>query len=175
MIQIVNLFFVLISFSTLMTIISLNPVQSVFWMVFVFFLSSGLLICLGLDFIPLIIITIYVGAITILFLFVIMMLDISKKISPLTNIPIIFFVSIFFFLELLLYKKNFNIINEWSFKNMSQIYIFKIIYNYYYPLILVSFLLLISMVGAIILTLELNLISRKQIIGKQQMRNNSWI
>ena len=47
--------------------------------------------------------------------------------------------------------------------------------EYAYPLLLLSLLLLIAMVGAIILTLELGLITRKQNLTNQHQRNNSWL
>nr|YP_010889994.1 NADH dehydrogenase subunit 6 [Bargmannia elongata]WJJ69981.1 NADH dehydrogenase subunit 6 [Bargmannia elongata] len=185
MIQLFHFFSLLILFSSIMAIISFNPIHSVFWLVFVFLSSSGLLISLGLNFIPLMLVIIYVGAIAILFLFVIMMLDIIqlKEITSITNIiPIIFIVSVNIILELLiLFKKGFlidNYINftSWSFENIDQIYLIgNIIYsNYFYPLLLISLLLLIAMVGAIVLTLELGEITRKQSLCAQHQRNNSW-
>nr|YP_010890154.1 NADH dehydrogenase subunit 6 [Stephanomia amphytridis]WJJ70202.1 NADH dehydrogenase subunit 6 [Stephanomia amphytridis] len=186
MIQLFNFFSLLILFSTIMSIISLNPIHSVFWLVFIFLTSSGLLISLGLNFIPLIIIIIYVGAIAILFLFVIMMLDIIEliEITSINNIlPILFIIGINLILELLLlFKDNLkNYINldfiNWSFENINQIYLIgNIIYSdYFYPFILVSILLLIAMIGAIVLTLELSVITRRQILVNQHQRNNSWI
>nr|WJJ70021.1 NADH dehydrogenase subunit 6 [Physonectae sp.] len=186
MIQLFYFFSLLILFSTIMAIISFNPIHSVFWLVFIFLTTSGLLISLGLNFIPLIIIIIYVGAIAILFLFVIMMLDIIEliEISSINNIlPILFIIGINISLELLfVFKNNFeNYINlsfiNWSFENINQIYLIGcIIYSdYFYPFILISILLLIAMIGAIVLTLELSIITKKQILINQHQRNNSWI
>nr|YP_010890007.1 NADH dehydrogenase subunit 6 [Stephalia dilata]WJJ69994.1 NADH dehydrogenase subunit 6 [Stephalia dilata] len=186
MIQIYNFFFLLILFSTIMTIISFNPIHSVFWLVFTFLTSSGLLISLGLNFLPLIIIIIYIGAIAILFLFVIMMLDIIEltEITSITNIlPILFIIIINMILELLLISKDnfreFLCINikNWSFENIDQIYLIgNIIYSeYFYPFILISILLLIAMVGAIVLTLELSPLTKRQTLINQHQRNNSWI
>nr|YP_010890020.1 NADH dehydrogenase subunit 6 [Erenna sirena]WJJ70007.1 NADH dehydrogenase subunit 6 [Erenna sirena] len=185
MIQLFNFFSLLILFSTIMAIISLNPIQSVFWLVLIFLTSSGLLISLNLNFIPLMIIIIYVGAIAILFLFVIMMLDIIEliKITSINNIlPILFIVGINIILELLLiFKDNLkdyiklDFIN-WSFENVDQINLIgNIIYSdYFYPFILISILLLIAMIGAIVLTLELSIITKRQILINQHQRNNSW-
>ena len=86
-----------------MTITSTNPVHSIFWLVLVFLHSSGFLISLTFDFIGLMVIIIYVGAITILFLFVIMMLDVIqlKKITSIFNItPIMFIIFVNIIIEL---------------------------------------------------------------------------
>nr|YP_010890033.1 NADH dehydrogenase subunit 6 [Apolemia rubriversa]WJJ70045.1 NADH dehydrogenase subunit 6 [Apolemia rubriversa] len=186
MIQLFDFFSLLILFSTIMCIISFNPIHSIFWLVFIFLSSSGFLISLGLDFIPLIIIIIYVGAIAILFLFVIMMIDIIqlKEITSIINIiPILIIVTINIILQLLFifkedikFDNNLNLLN-WTFENLNQVdLISSIIYSdYFYPLLLISILLLIAMIGAIVLTLELGLITKRQSLSIQHQRNNSWI
>ena len=63
--------------SALMVIQSKNPVHSVLFLILVFFNSAGLLLLLGLDFMALIFLIVYVGAIAVLFLFVVMMLSIK--------------------------------------------------------------------------------------------------
>ena len=80
-----------------MAIISSNPIHSVFWLVIVFLYSAGFLIAISFEFLALMIVIVYVGAIAILFLFVIMMLDIVqlRKITPINNIiPILFIVGV---------------------------------------------------------------------------------
>ena len=67
---------VIIMMAALMVVLSKNPVQAVFFLILVFLGSSVLLLILGLDFTAVIFIVIYVGAIAVLFLFVIMMLNI---------------------------------------------------------------------------------------------------
>ena len=73
------LFYIFSSFalvSGIMVIQARNPVHSVLFLILVFFNSAGLLLLLGLDFFALIFLVVYVGAIAVLFLFVIMMLNI---------------------------------------------------------------------------------------------------
>nr|YP_009905966.1 NADH dehydrogenase subunit 6 [Spirocodon saltatrix]QLH56859.1 NADH dehydrogenase subunit 6 [Spirocodon saltatrix] len=70
-----SVFSLLILFAVIMTIISSNPIHSVFWLVLVFLETASLFIILGYEFLGLMLIIIYVGAITILFLFVIMLLN----------------------------------------------------------------------------------------------------
>jgi NADH-ubiquinone oxidoreductase chain 6 len=63
--------------SAIMVITASNPVHSVLFLILVFFNGSGLLILLGLDFFAMIFLVVYVGAIAVLFLFVVMMLNIK--------------------------------------------------------------------------------------------------
>lgn len=183
--QLFIIFSLLIITSIVMVILSFNPIHSILWLVFVFLLSSGLLISMGIDFIPLMIIIIYVGAITILFLFVIMMLDIIqiREITSITHIiPILIVSSVNVILQLTIlfstdyYSGNTISYMSWSFDNANQILsIASILYSeYFYPLVLLSILLIIAMVGAIALTIELGSITRKQALYLQHHRNNSW-
>src|SRR5271163_2028903 len=64
-------------FSAVMVISSKNPVHSVFFLILAFFNSAGLFILLGAEFIAMILVIVYVGAVAVLFLFVVMMLDID--------------------------------------------------------------------------------------------------
>jgi NADH-quinone oxidoreductase subunit J len=70
------LFAALITVSSLMVVTSKNPVHSVLWLIFAFCNGSGLMILLGAEFLAMMLIIIYVGAVAVLFLFVVMMLDI---------------------------------------------------------------------------------------------------
>ena len=63
--------------SGVMVIASRNPVQSVLFLILAFFNSSGLFIMLGAEFLAMILVIVYVGAVAVLFLFVVMMLDIN--------------------------------------------------------------------------------------------------
>lgn len=182
--QLFFLFTVLLLASVIMTITSTNPVHSIFWLVLVFLYSAGLLISLNFDFIGLMVIIIYVGAITILFLFVIMMLDIIqlKKITSIFNItPIMFIIFINIILETWwsLGIKSYNkfdifIIPIDKFSHINNLGL-SLYTEYAYPLLLLSLLLLVAMVGAIVLTLELGFITRKQDLTNQHQRNNSWM
>ncbi len=61
----------------LMTVISRNPVHSVLWLIFSFLSSAGLFVLLGAEFVAMLLVIVYVGAVAVLFLFVVMMLDID--------------------------------------------------------------------------------------------------
>lgn len=177
--------YILLSFiillGAIMVITSLNPIHSVFWLVLVFLNSSALLMLMGFNFIPLMLIIVYVGAIAILFLFVIMMLDILqlRNLESISNIiPLLIFLFVNIFTNILLYFKgsnlltNFNDFNTWELEISSQIdFIAKILYSYYsYPFILISLLLLIAMIGAIILVLDLGSITKRQKLSDQHQR-----
>lgn len=101
--------------SSLCVIFSKNPVYSVLYLIFCFLNSSGFILFLGLEFLAIIFIIIYVGAIAVLFLFVVMMLDIKiLEISDsfLKYLPInIFLFSIFFFELIYLFFSSYNFIN----------------------------------------------------------------
>jgi NADH-quinone oxidoreductase subunit J len=71
------LFSVLTIGSALMVIASRNPVHSVLFLIVAFFNSAGLFIMLGAEFLAMILVVVYVGAVAVLFLFVVMMLDID--------------------------------------------------------------------------------------------------
>jgi NADH-quinone oxidoreductase subunit J len=63
--------------SAVLTIFSRNPVHSVLWLILGFFNAAGLMLILGAEFIAMLLVIVYVGAVAVLFLFVVMMLDID--------------------------------------------------------------------------------------------------
>jgi NADH-quinone oxidoreductase subunit J len=88
--------------SALIVIYSRNPIHSVIFLILVFCRASGLLLTLGVEFLAMIFLVVYVGAIAVLFLFVVIMLQI--KLSELEDellqyVPIGGFVGLFFLLE----------------------------------------------------------------------------
>ncbi len=76
---------VLALFSALMVVTSKNPVHSVLWLVVTFFAISGHYILLNAQFLAIVNIIVYAGAIMVLFLFVIMLMNLSKNIEPRKN------------------------------------------------------------------------------------------
>ncbi len=71
------LFATLVIASGTFTILSRNPVHSVLWLIMAFFNAAGLMVLLGAEFIAMLLVIVYVGAVAVLFLFVVMMLDID--------------------------------------------------------------------------------------------------
>ncbi|HEV2596277.1 MAG TPA: NADH-quinone oxidoreductase subunit J [Sphingomicrobium sp.] len=71
------LFAVLTVASAIAVIFARNPVHSVLWLIVAFFNAAGLMLILGAEFIAMLLVIVYVGAVAVLFLFVVMMLDID--------------------------------------------------------------------------------------------------
>ncbi|MBW6522254.1 NADH-quinone oxidoreductase subunit J [Sphingomonas sp. RHCKR47] len=71
------LFALVVLLSGAMTILSRNPVHSVLWLILAFFNAAGLMVLVGAEFIAMLLVIVYVGAVAVLFLFVVMMLDID--------------------------------------------------------------------------------------------------
>jgi NADH-quinone oxidoreductase subunit J len=71
------LFATVVIVSGAMTIASRNPVHSVLWLILAFFNAAGLFLILGAEFIAMLLVIVYVGAVAVLFLFVVMMLDVD--------------------------------------------------------------------------------------------------
>jgi NADH-quinone oxidoreductase subunit J len=71
------LFATLVIASGALTILSRNPVHSVLWLILAFFNAAGLMVLVGAEFIAMLLVIVYVGAVAVLFLFVVMMLDID--------------------------------------------------------------------------------------------------
>jgi NADH-quinone oxidoreductase subunit J len=61
----------------LMTVVSRNPVHSVLWLILTFLSTAGLFVLVGAEFVAMLLVIVYVGAVAVLFLFVVMMLDID--------------------------------------------------------------------------------------------------
>jgi NADH-quinone oxidoreductase subunit J len=175
-------------------IISKNPVHSILSLILVFFNAASLLIILGAEFLAMLFIIVYVGAVAVLFLFVIMMLNV--KVTKLTSsiyryLPISFiFGSIFlfeffmlFYLDLVSVNTNYlylfenNFVNEWSTSVVpvsNIVALGQLLYTYFsYLFILSGIILLVSMLGAISLTLHRRNDVKKQFIYKQIERDFS--
>src|SRR5690348_3231020 len=71
------LFAAVLTFSALMVVASRNPVHAVLFLILAFFNAAGLFVLLGAEFLAMILVVVYVGAVAVLFLFVVMMLDID--------------------------------------------------------------------------------------------------
>ena len=99
-----NLFSFFMLVCSLFVILAQNPIHSVLFLVLVFFNSCALLLLLKVEFLAMLFLIVYVGAIAVLFLFVIMMLNITEEAiyNSFSYLPIGFFLSTIFFLEVIL-------------------------------------------------------------------------
>lgn len=173
--------------ASLMVITVVNPVHSVLFLVLVFLGAAGMLFVLQLEFIPLTFIIVYVGAIAILFLFVVMMLDIkvtSKANDFFKYIPIGGLIGTLFIFEVLqALNGSFAIPTDITSTNsflswMSAVdkitnieSLGQLLYTYYFIYFLIAgMILLVAMVGAIVLTLQFNKSVKNQLIFRQLSR-----
>lgn len=160
-----NIIILLCSSSALLVLLSKNPIQSLLSLIFTFALSSVLFFVLGVEFVSLLIFVVYIGAIAVLFLFVIMMLNIKiveLRTLYLRYLPVGIFLVLFFLFELYFflcveffsYNFEFLFINWVNFIDFKgNIYLISsIIYSYYCILfILLGLILFIAMLGSIVL------------------------
>ena len=164
-------FFSLITvFSAFMVIVSRNTVYSVFFLILVFVSVSILFIMIGAEFLGMIMLIVYVGAVAVLFLFVVMMLNVTekkeikfKRSGLINNISVGSIVGAIIFLELLVviggwkYKGDFLPLSSINFNNelTNTHALGNILYTDYIHLFQISgMILLIAMVGAITLTFK---------------------
>ena len=153
-------------FSAIMVTISRNTVYSVFFLILVFVTVSILFIMIGAEFLGMIMLIVYVGAVAVLFLFVVMMLNVTEKISKqsnkkglINNISVSAVVGLIILLELLVvvggwkYKSSFVPLSNISSGLSNTHAIGNVLYTDYIHLFQISgFILLVSMIGAITLT-----------------------
>src|SRR5512145_312042 len=91
--------------SAVLVIFARNPVHSVLWLIMAFFNAAGLMLLLGAEFIAMLLVIVYVGAVAVLFLFVVMMLDIDfaeLRAGFMRNLPLGILLAIVLVVELIL-------------------------------------------------------------------------
>ena len=99
------LFAGLVIASAVMVIMSRNPVHSVLWLILSFFNAAGLMVLVGAEFIAMLLVIVYVGAVAVLFLFVVMMLDIdfaAMRAGFIKNFPLGIAIALVLLAELVL-------------------------------------------------------------------------
>lgn len=177
-----GLFFFLFSavtvLSSIAVISSRNPVHSVFFLILAFVNSAGIFVLAGAEFLAMILLIVYVGAVAVLFLFVVMMLNVGiEKIK--TQAKKYFFsgflVAIILLLELIFSFSNLDIIfnksNSSSLEISNSHALGEILYtDYFLPFQISGCILLVAMLGAIILTLRKREGVLRQDISKQISR-----
>ena len=161
----------------LMVISSRNPVHSVLFLILAFFNSAGLFVLLGAEFLAMLLVVVYVGAVAVLFLFVVMMLDINfaelrdgfQRYMPLGlgvgGILLAEMLFVFFSREEM--PQNLNFVSEVS----NTRALGRVLYtDYIYLFQVAGLILLVAMIGAITLTLRRRENVRKQSISAQNDR-----
>ena len=175
--------------SAIMVTASKNTVHSVFFLILVFISISCLFIMIGAEFLGMIMLIVYVGAVAVLFLFVVMMLNVAQQknqwfISSQSSghIPVGLIISTIIFFELIIviggwkYKPDlFEKINLQSIENTSNTHsLGQILYTDYIHVFQISgMILLVAMIGAIALTFRQRDGVKKQSYIKQISRERS--
>ncbi len=152
--------------SAVMVIMSRNPVHSVLWLILAFFNAAGLMVLVGAEFIAMLLVIVYVGAVAVLFLFVVMMLDIdfaAMRAGFIKNFPLGIAVAVILLAELVLGLGAYQagglklgtpdgLASERA--NVSNIEaIGALLYGRYIVLFeIAGIILLVAMIGAIVLT-----------------------
>ena len=176
-------------FGAIMVTISRNTVYSVFFLILVFISISILFIMIGAEFLGMIMLIVYVGAVAVLFLFVVMMLNITEQLTKrpsrkgiINNISVGSIVGAIIFLELLVviggwkYKGNFVPLSSQNLdSNLSNTHALgNILYTDYIHLFQISgMILLIAMIGAITLTFSRRENIKRQSYFKQIQRDKN--
>ena len=174
---------IIIITSSLLVIISKNPIHSVLFLILVFFNTSILFLFSNAEFLAMVVLIVYIGAVAVLFLFVIMMLDINitkLRQTFLNYLPIGLLVGFIILLELIyiVSQSKLNFAQTSSIDNniSSQILdntriIGNILYTDYFLLFQISgIILLVAMIGAIFLTIRKREGAKKQNIYKQILK-----
>ena len=179
--------------SAFSVVFSTNPIYSVLYLILSFVISSFFLIFFGLEFIPIVMIVIYVGAVAILFLFVVLMLNIktaeNQQISFAILPSAVIFALIFFSVYYLLLNlqiptvftsilSSFYTIDFLEFSNFSFFHNISGLFNtpsigcsiftrYLYSFLLSGIILLLAMLSTITLTLQRSFSSKSQLVYDQ--------
>jgi NADH-quinone oxidoreductase subunit J len=165
------------------TILARNPVHSVLWLILAFFNAAGLMILIGAEFIAMLLVIVYVGAVAVLFLFVVMMLDIDfaeLRGGFMKNLPLGLALAAVFLAELVFgigaYQAGNIALGEHALNparmGASNIQaVGELLYTRYIFLFeSAGLVLLVAMVGAIVLTHRKRAGVRPQNIGSQVRR-----
>src|ERR1700744_4852883 len=168
--------------SAVMVIAAKNPVHSVLFLILAFFNAAGLFVLAGAEFLAMILVVVYVGAVAVLFLFVVMMLDIDfaeLKRGSLQYLPFGILIGLVLVGELVVGGR------AWLLKpaavaakahstpsNVTNtVALGQILYtDYVYYFQIAGLILLVAMIGAIVLTLRSRPGVRRQVISVQNAR-----
>jgi NADH-quinone oxidoreductase subunit J len=166
-----------------MVISARNPVHSVLFLILAFFNAAGLFVLIGAEFLAMVLVIVYVGAVAVLFMFVVMMLDINfirMREGFLQYLPIGGLIGLILLVELVL------VAGSWALSPQEQAIVAEqptptaitntealgdLFYtSYFYLFQAVGFILLVAMISAITLTLRRRPGTRRQDIGEQVHR-----
>lgn len=171
--------------SAFMVIASRNPVHAVLFLILAFVNAAGLFMLMGAEFLALILVVVYVGAVAVLFLFVVMMLDVDfaeLREGFLSYLPIGALIGVIFLVELVLVIGLFSVdpasvrpavvATATDVSNIQAIG--QVLYTrYFFFFQAAGFMLLVAMIGAIVLTLRHKPNVKRQDVAAQVARNKA--
>lgn len=175
------LFAGILSLSALLVITARNPVHSVLWLVLAFFNSAGLFVLLGAEFIAFLMVIVYVGAVAVLFLFVVMMLEIdfaSLRKGAMQYVPVGLLVGGVLLAELIYMYVGVDIQPASDAPVASDVTntvaLGRVLYtDYILPFQVAGLILFVAMIGSIVLTHRVRQGVRRQDIASQHSRKSS--
>ncbi len=181
------LFAGILTLSAMMVITARNPVHSVLFLVLCFFNAAGLFVMLGAEFIAMLLVIVYVGAVAVLFLFVVMMLDINfndMRKGAMHYVPVGVIIGGILLFELVaIYgywqfaphvASNINLpLSNFDSVNNAQSLGLVLYTDYVFAFQVSGLILFVAMIGAIVLTLRTRPGVRKQNVSEQQSRQAS--
>jgi NADH-quinone oxidoreductase subunit J len=170
-----------------MVVSARNPVHSVLFLILAFFNAAGLFLLMGAEFLAMILVIVYVGAVAVLFLFVVMMLDIDfaqLRIGAIRYLPVGLLVGVILFAELVL------VFGSWALApsmaglaaaptpSVAAVTNTRALGDLLYTRYIFAFqaagmILLVAMIGAIVLTLRQRIDTRRQSIAEQLSRQRA--
>ena len=167
-----------------MVVVARNPVHSVLYLILAFFNAAALFLLMGAEFLAMILVVVYVGAVAVLFLFVVMMLDVNLSALRegfLKYLPIGAIIGLVLFVELVLIAGAWVAAPDVGASLASKTppidqvdntrAIGQLVYTrYFYLFQAAGLVLLVAMIGAIVLTLRSRPGVRRQVIAEQVNR-----
>ena len=167
----------------LFTVVSRNPVHSVLWLILAFLSSAGLFVLMGAEFVAMLLVIVYVGAVAVLFLFVVMMLDVDfaeLKAEMAKYMPLALLIGLVILMQLVM------AFGAWDASDMAEAQraapigtdmhntqaLGMLLYDRYFLLFqLAGLILLVAMIGAIVLTLRHRQDVKRQDVLAQMYRD----
>jgi len=173
--------------SGVMVVSARNPVHSVLFLILAFFNAAGLFILMGAEFLAMILVIVYVGAVAVLFLFVVMMLDIDfaqLRTGAMKYLPVGLIVGLILFAELVFVFGSWVIAPEVASVAAAPLPATSELSNtralgdllytrYFFAFQAAGMILLVAMIGAIVLTLRHRVGVRRQVIAEQLTRQRA--
>ena len=169
----------------LFTVVSRNPVHSVLWLILAFLSSAGLFVLLGAEFVAMLLIIVYVGAVAVLFLFVVMMLDVDfaeLKAEMARYMPLALLIGVVILMQLAMAFGVWTTAEGVALADRPDAIagggahnteaLGRVLYDKYFLLFqLAGLILLVAMVGAIVLTLRHRDYVKRQDVLAQMYRD----